>query len=78
MKRICIDVSDETAGTLARLANACNHAHDARDGFTTHGKLTPASLLAMLADDAAMVMTRPGSWEGNNMAQVLVSHGYDV
>lgn len=78
MKRICIDVSDETAATLARLVKACSDSNDARDGFTTHGKLTLESLLAMLVDDAAMVMTRPGSWEGSNMAQVLMSHGYDV
>ena len=78
MKRICIDVSEETAATLAKLVQSCNESHDAHDGFTSHGKLTPASLLAMLAEDAAMVMTRPGSWEGANMAQVLMSHGYDV
>lgn len=78
MKRIIITVPDETANTLARLVAVCNDSHDARDGFTSHGKLTVASLLAMLAEDAAMVMTRPGSWEGSNMAQVLMSHGYDV
>lgn len=78
MKRLCVSVSDETAATLARLVNACNEAHDARDGFTSHGKLTLERLLAMLLEDAAMVMTRPGSWEGSNMAQVLMSHGYDV
>lgn len=78
MKRICVDVSDEAATTLANLVQACNDSHDARDGFTSHGKLTVASLLAMLAEDAAMVMTRPGSWEGSNMAQVLMSYGYDV
>ncbi len=78
MKRIWIDVSDETAATLARLMKACNESHDARDGFTTHGKLSPERLLAMLVEDAAMVITRPGSWEGSNMAQVLMSHGYDV
>ncbi len=78
MKRICTDVSDETAATLARLVKACNESHDARDGFTTHGKLSLERLLAMLVEDAALVMTRPGSWEGANMAQVLMSHGYDV
>jgi len=78
MKRIAVSMSDETAAALARLVKACNAAHDERDGFTSHGKLTAASLLAMLAEDAAMVMTRPGSWEGANMAQVLQSHGYDV
>lgn len=78
MKRICTDVSDETAATLARLVKACNESHDARDGFTTHGKLSLERLLAMLVEDAALVMTRPGSWAGANMAQVLMSHGYDV
>lgn len=78
MKRICIDVSDDTAATLTKLVNACNEAHDAHDGCTSHGKLTVESLVAMLVEDAAMVMTRPGSWEGANMAQVLMSHGYDL
>lgn len=78
MARIVVEVSDATAAALSELARACSAAHEARDGYTTHGKLTPAKLLAMLAEDAAMVITRPGSWEGANMAQVLQSHGYDV
>jgi hypothetical protein len=32
----------------------------------------------MLAEDLGMVLTRPGSWEGTNMAQVLTSHGYEI
>ncbi|CAJ7811100.1 Uncharacterised protein [Burkholderia pseudomallei] len=32
----------------------------------------------MLAEDAGMVISRPGSWEGANLAQVLLSHGYEV
>lgn len=43
----------------------------------THGLLTVAGALAMLAEDLGMVRSRPGSWEGSNMAQVLASHGYD-
>lgn len=78
MKRITIEVSDTTVEALRQLAVTCSQADGERNGFTTHGKLTPASLLAMLAEDAAMVVTRPGSWEGANMAQVFVSHGYDV
>jgi hypothetical protein len=44
--------------------------------MTTHGKLSVSSLLAMLAEDAAMMNTRPGSWEGANMQHVFDSHGY--
>ena len=36
------------------------------------------ALVAMLVEDAAMVVSRPGSWEGANMASVFASHGYDV
>lgn len=78
MRRITIEVSDGTFAALRELASACSEADKFREGFTTHGKLTPTRLLSMLAEDAGMVITRPGSWEGANMAQVLVSHGYDV
>jgi|GEM_PF-3175001 len=43
---------------------------------TTHGSMTVPTLLAMLAEDAAMTNSRPGSWEGSSMQQVLDSHGY--
>jgi hypothetical protein len=56
----------------------CNESHDDADGFTIHGELTVASLLAMLAEDASMVVTRPGSWEGSSMARVQMSHGGDM
>lgn len=78
MKRITIEVSDGTFAALRQLSSACSEADKLRQGFTSHGKLTPAKLLAMLAEDAGMVITRPGSWEGANMAQVFASHGYDV
>ncbi|MEW5891248.1 MAG: hypothetical protein AB1768_19945 [Pseudomonadota bacterium] len=78
MKRITVTLPDDIAATLVGLVAVCNESHEAREGATTHGKLTVASLLSMLAEDAAMVMRRPGSWEGANMAQVLQSHGYDV
>ena len=78
MKRITITISEPTAQALAELANACTVADKACGGYTSHSSLTPSSLLAMLAEDAGMVITRPGCWEAANMHQVLVSHGYDV
>jgi len=40
-------------------------------------RLTVAGALGMLAEDLGMVHSRPGSWEGSNMAQVVASHGYN-
>lgn len=78
MKRFSIEVSDQTAASLAELARRCTEADADRNGATTHGPLTVAALLAMLAEDAGLVIDRPGSWEGANMAQVFTSHGYEV
>lgn len=78
MKRIVIQVTEETATNLRVLAARCADEHSRRDGFTSHGVLTVSTLLAMLAEDAGMVIGRPGSWEGSNMTQVFQSHGYDV
>lgn len=78
MKRITITISEDTAKALAELAKECSYADKSRNGATTHGPLTPAQLLTMLAEDAGMVITRPGCWEASNMHQVLVSHGYCV
>ncbi|MBD3812849.1 MAG: hypothetical protein IE917_11610 [Betaproteobacteria bacterium] len=78
MKRIMIQVGHETAASLETLAVRCSEVHQRRDGFTSHGVLSVSALMTMLAEDAAMVITRPGSWEGSNMAQVFCSHGYEV
>lgn len=78
MKRITITIDENTCTLLAELAKACTAEDAARKGMTTHGALSPSKLLAMLAEDAAMVISRPGSWEGSNMAQVFSSHGYQV
>lgn len=77
-KRISIEISDTTAANLRELATRCTQSHKLREGFTSHGELTRSKLLAMLAEDAGRVISRPGSWEGANMAQVLLSHGYEV
>lgn len=76
--QLVLTIDSRTAEALAELARRCSGVHAARDGFTSHGSLTPVTLLEMLAEDAGMVVTRPGSWEGYNMAQVLVSHGYEL
>lgn len=76
MPEITIDIAEDTIALLADLVRTCTRADRARDGATTHGPLTVPTLVAMLAEDAAMIISRPGSWEGANMANVLSSHGY--
>ncbi len=76
MKYISVEVSDDLAARLDELANLCTQADQARGHATTHGALTASALLAILAEDAGMVISRPGSWEGANMKNVLDSHGY--
>jgi len=78
MKRIKLEVSDEVAVSLAELAARCRAEHLRRDGFTSHGELNTQTLISMLIEDAAMIVTRPGSWEASNMTQVFSSHGYEV
>lgn len=64
--------------TIRRLLHAVNASHQVKvEQACTHGLLTVAGALEMLAEDLGMVDTRPGSWEGSNMAQVLASHGYN-
>lgn len=69
--RITVVLKAGQQDVLDQLLAACN-----RSEFSSHGRLTLATLLEMLLEDAALVVTRPGSWEGANMAQVLQSHGY--
>lgn len=78
MKRITIEVSDQDKEQLEELVKLCNRIDGIREGATTHGPLTVPRLLAMLAEDAALVLRRPGSWEGATMHQLLTSHGYEV
>lgn len=73
---IAVAVSNETYSNLQVVVTSCNEANKSREGATTHGNLTVSSLLGMMAEDLAMTNTRPGSWEGSNMQQVLDSHGY--
>ncbi|WP_046869310.1 hypothetical protein [Microvirga massiliensis] len=72
--KLKIEISDEQAQTIQRILDSVN---DGREFPGTHGKLTIEGLIQMLLADVEMVHTRPGSWEGANMAQVLTSHGYE-
>jgi len=76
MTAITIDMPDYTIAQLTELAQLCTQANRTSKGMTTHGDLTVPTLLTMLAEDATMVIRRPGSWEGANMVHVLSSHGY--
>ena len=75
MKRIRIEIDDQTAGDLAELVKQLNANADPQP-FNSHGPLTVRKLAAMLLEDAGMALSRPGSWEGSNMADVLRCHGY--
>jgi hypothetical protein len=73
-----VEVPEELAVTLETLARRCTAIDKRRDGATSHGPLTVEGLLTMLAEDCGDVVTRPRSSEGENMAQVLTSHGYEI
>lgn len=73
-----IQVSSVTAVALHELAVRCTDANQRNDGCNSHRALSVSAMLSMLAEDAAMVITRPGSWEDSNTAQVFSSHGYEV
>lgn len=73
---VAIALSRDVYTTLLAVVESCNRAHENNKGATTHGRLDIPNLLGMLAEDAAMTDTRPGSWEGANLQQVLDSHGY--
>ena len=75
MKRIQVDIDDQTAAALAALVRQIN-ANAGPEPFNSHGPLTVRKLAAMLLEDAGMVVSRPGSWEGANIADVLRCHGY--
>lgn len=68
--KIVFEVPDHVAENLKTVVQRC-----AREE-STHGILTLKSLFEMLAEDVAMMESRPGSWEGSNMTTVFISHGY--
>jgi hypothetical protein len=76
---IPVEVSPDVAEALAELAARCGNCCAIGDGFATHGaSFTPATLLAMIAEDASKIVTDPASWQSANLRHVLASHGYRV
>ena len=75
MPRITIEISTSGALAIQSLVDRMNQ-HDNLECGTRHGEMTMKKLITVLAEDAALVEWRPGSWEGANMAAVLQSQGY--
>lgn len=76
---VIVDVrmSRQLHATIRSLLHGVNNSSQVKEERAcTHGLLTVAGALEMLAEDLGMVESRPGSWEGSNMAEVLSSHGY--
>jgi hypothetical protein len=44
----------------------------------TKKPITAKELTTILKDDVVLSVTRPGSWEGSNMLQVLTCHGFFI
>lgn len=70
--KISFEIDNKTAELIKQIIKN-NQGED-----NTHGPLTIEILAAMLFEDIALTIRRPGSWEGYNMAAVLTSHGYDA
>lgn len=73
MPKFTVDVSEEDLKLIERGLQRMNGS----DG-NSHGPLDVQRLAAMLMQDVALAVRRPGSWEGANMYQVLTSHGYPL
>lgn len=73
MPKFTVDVSEEDLKLIERGLLRMNGS----DG-NSHGPLDVQRLAAMLMQDVALAVRRPGSWEGANMYQVLTSHGYPL
>lgn len=71
--KIEIEVPDQQFALIEEFMDA-NQSGE----FNSHGPLDLFVLIDMLLEDVAMTVSRPGSWEGSNMIQVLTSHGYTV
>jgi hypothetical protein len=71
--KIKTEISDDEAMHINRLIDLANLREESAN---THGRLDIKTLAAMLLQDVALALRRPGSWEGANMARVLEAHGY--
>lgn len=70
--KITIEIRDEVAALIKTYLG-----REQDRGRTSHGPLTMKLLAAMLLEDVALAVRRPGSWEGANMDHVLRCHGYE-
>ena len=77
-RQFVVVVDEASAINLYEPVNLCVWANK-NDGLSTcHGALSVSAMPEMLAEDAAMVITRLGSREGANMASIFSSYGYEV
>lgn len=61
---------------VAFIKEALRALHDSDPNSNSHGRLNLHRLAAMLLEDVALAIQRPGSWEGANMLRLLECHGY--
>jgi hypothetical protein len=73
VRTLTVELSDTLVAGLQELAKSCAEIDADWGGATTHGGPSVGSVLAMPAEDADMVLTRPGFWEGTNLVSVRVS-----
>jgi hypothetical protein len=71
--KIEIEISDQDATLIEEFLDE-NQSSE----FNSHGPLDITVLAGMLMQDVALAVRRPGSWEGSNMIQVLICHGYQL
>lgn len=71
--KITIEIPESDAALIRQFLAATQQVTCA-----THGPLDMEKLTTMLLEDVALMVRRPGSWEGANMAQVMQSHGYGL
>lgn len=70
--KIQVEISDEDVKFIQTFLDHTRNS----DQACSHGPLDIARLASMLMEDVALMVRRPGSWEGAGMAEVLRSHGY--
>jgi hypothetical protein len=69
MPTLTIEYSESDAKEIAKLLQGM------RDPWSDE-PMTLDKIVATLVEDIAIASDRPGSWEGHNMNQVLISHGW--
>ena len=69
--KIIVNISDADAALIREFLASTREVT-----ASTHGPLDMKKLTVMLLEDVALMVRRPGSWEGANMWQVMYSHGY--